>query len=74
ISKSISALGSKMPLVEGYGLIIIKQPDLNVNVMSGITTDQSTAREHVYEWLDVYSPKLFAVNEDMQRFETRFSK
>ncbi|MEG7928074.1 HBL/NHE enterotoxin family protein [Bacillus cereus] len=74
LSKSISALGSKMPLIEGYGLIIIKQPDLNVKDINGITTDQRTAREHVYEWLDVYSPKLFAVNQDMQRFEIRFSK
>ncbi|MFN6593023.1 HBL/NHE enterotoxin family protein [Bacillus sp. TD10] len=74
LSKSISALGSKMPIIEGYGLIILKQPDLNVKEVSGITTDQRTAREHVHEWLDVYNPKLFAVNQDMQRFEIRFTR
>lgn len=63
-----------MPIIEGYGLIILKQPDLNVKEVSGITTDQRTAREHVHEWLDVYNPKLFAVNQDMQRFEIRFTR
>ncbi|PEC22644.1 HBL/NHE enterotoxin family protein [Bacillus cereus] len=73
LSKSISALGSQTPLIEGYGLIILKQANLNVNAIPGITTDQSTAREHVHEWLDVYNPKLFAVNQGMKRFETRFT-
>ncbi|WP_283747522.1 non-hemolytic enterotoxin subunit A [Bacillus cereus] len=74
LSKSISALGSQTPLIEGYGLIILQQPDLNVNAIPGITTDQRTAREHAHEWLDVYNPKLFAVNQGMKRFETRFTK
>ncbi len=51
LSNSIRTLGSQTPLIQGYGLIILKQPDIEVNAIPGITTDQRTARDHVQEWL-----------------------
>ncbi|MEH7593570.1 non-hemolytic enterotoxin subunit A [Bacillus toyonensis] len=73
LSDSIKTLGSQTPLIQGYGLIIVKQPNLEVNAIPGITTDQGTARNHVKEWLDTYNPKLFNVNQDLQDFGTRFT-
>ncbi|CAM4222635.1 HBL/NHE enterotoxin family protein [Bacillus paramycoides] len=73
ISDSIRTLGSQTPLIQGYGLIILKQPDLEVNAIPGITSDQRTARNHVKDWLDKYNPKLFNVNQDLQDFGTRFT-
>ncbi|MFL0491846.1 HBL/NHE enterotoxin family protein [Bacillus sp. 179-I 2A5 NHS] len=73
ISDSIRTLGSQTLLIQGYGLIILKQPDLEVNAIPGITRDQSTARNHVKDWLDKYNPKLFNVNQDLQDFGTRFT-
>ncbi|MBF7156565.1 non-hemolytic enterotoxin subunit A [Bacillus albus] len=72
LSDSIKTLGSQTPLIQGYGLIIVKQPNLEVTAIPGITTDQGTARNHVKEWLDTYNPKLFNVNQDLQDFGTRF--
>ncbi|MBF7150786.1 non-hemolytic enterotoxin subunit A [Bacillus toyonensis] len=73
LSDSIKTLGSQTPLIQGYGLIIVKQPNLEVTAIPGITTDQGTARNHVKEWLDTYNPKLFNVNQDLQDFGTRFT-
>lgn len=73
LSDSIKTLGSQTPLIQGYGLIILKQPNLEVTAIPGITTDQGTARNHVQDWLDTYNPKLFNVNQDMQDFGTRFT-
>lgn len=73
LSNSIKTLGSQTPLLQGYGLIILKQPNLEVNAIHGITNDQRNARNHVQSWLDVYNPKLIDVNLDMQRFGTRFT-
>ncbi|MEN1939236.1 HBL/NHE enterotoxin family protein [Paenibacillus sp. 102] len=73
LSDSLRTLGSQTPLIQGYGLIILKQPDLEVNAIHGITTDQRTARNHVQDWLDTHNPKLFNVNQDMQDFGTRFT-
>ncbi|EJS62365.1 hemolytic enterotoxin [Bacillus cereus] len=73
LSDSIRTLGSQTPLIQGYGLIILKQPNLEVNAIHGITSDQSTARNHVQDWLDKYNPKLFSVNQDLQDFGTRFT-
>ncbi|MEI5948627.1 HBL/NHE enterotoxin family protein [Bacillus albus] len=73
LSNSITKLGSQTPLIQGYGLIILQQPDLDVNTIYGITTDQGTARNHVRDWLDVYNPKLFKVNQDIQSFGIRFT-
>ncbi|WP_144507347.1 HBL/NHE enterotoxin family protein [Bacillus mycoides] len=73
LSDSLRTLGSQTPLIQGYGLIILKQPDLEVNAIPGITTDQRTARNHVKEWLDNYNPKLFKVNLDMRSFGTSFT-
>ncbi|MDZ4533994.1 HBL/NHE enterotoxin family protein [Bacillus cereus] len=73
LSDAIKTLGSQTPLIQGYGLIILKQPNLEVTAIPGITTDQGTARNHVQDWLDKYNPKLFNVNQDMQNFGTRFT-
>ncbi|MGE6540893.1 HBL/NHE enterotoxin family protein [Bacillus luti] len=73
LSDSIKTLGSQTPLIQGYGLIILKQPNLEVTAIPGITTDQGTARNHVQDWLDKYNPKLFNVNQDLQDFGTRFT-
>ncbi|PFC74922.1 hemolytic enterotoxin [Bacillus cereus] len=72
LSDSIKTLGAQTPLIQGYGLIIVKQPNLEVTAIPGITTDQGTARNHVKEWLDTYNPKLFNVNQDLQDFGKRF--
>ncbi|WP_242245315.1 HBL/NHE enterotoxin family protein [Bacillus cereus group sp. BfR-BA-01330] len=72
LSNSITKLGSQTPLIQGYGLIILQQPDLDVNTIYGITTDQGTARNHVRDWLDVYNPNLFKVNQDIKSFGIRF--
>ncbi|OOR24817.1 non-hemolytic enterotoxin subunit A [Bacillus cereus] len=74
LSDSLRTLGAQTPLIQGYGLIILKQPDLEVNAIHGITIDQRTARSHVQDWLDTYNPKLFNVNQDLQDFGTRFSE
>ncbi|PFM54455.1 hemolytic enterotoxin [Bacillus cereus] len=74
LSDSLRTLGAQTPLIQGYGLIILKQPDLQVNAIHGITSDQRTARNHVQDWLDKYNPKLFNVNQDLQDFGTRFSE
>ncbi|PGY06852.1 non-hemolytic enterotoxin subunit A [Bacillus cereus] len=74
LSDSLRTLGAQTPLIQGYGLIILKQPDLEVNAIHGITSDQRTARNHVQDWLDTYNPKLFNVNQDLQDFGTRFSE
>ncbi|PEP74962.1 hemolytic enterotoxin [Bacillus toyonensis] len=73
LSNSITKLGSQTPLIQGYGLIILQQPDLDVNTIYGITTDQATARNHVRDWLDVYNPNLFKVNQDIKSFGIRFT-
>ncbi|EOP18064.1 TPA: HBL/NHE enterotoxin family protein [Bacillus toyonensis] len=73
LSNSITKLGSQTPLIQGYGLIILQQPDLDVNTIYGITTDQGTARNHVRDWLDTYNPKLFKVNQDIQSFGITFT-
>lgn len=73
LSDSIRTLGSQTPLIQGYGLIILKQPNLEVSAIHGITSDQRTARNHVQDWLDKYNPKLFSVNQDLQDFGTRFT-
>ncbi|MEW9576655.1 HBL/NHE enterotoxin family protein [Bacillus toyonensis] len=73
LSNSITKLGSQTPLIQGYGLIILQQTDLDVNTIYGITTDQGTARNHVRDWLDVYNPKLFKVNQDIKSFGIRFT-
>ncbi|MEH7464683.1 HBL/NHE enterotoxin family protein [Bacillus thuringiensis] len=72
LSDSIKTLGSQTPLIQGYGLIILKQQDLEVNAIPGITTDQRIARNHVQDWLDKYNPKLFNVNQNLQDFGTIF--
>ncbi|WP_121640282.1 HBL/NHE enterotoxin family protein [Virgibacillus sp. Bac330] len=64
-SNWIRTLGSQYPLLESYGLVILKQPNLAVNNMSSLTNDQKIARRNVHEWLDEYSPKLIYVNENM---------
>ncbi|MGE6402904.1 HBL/NHE enterotoxin family protein [Bacillus cereus] len=74
LSDSLRTLGAQTPLIQGYGLIILKQPDLEVNAIHGITSDQRTARNHVQDWLDTYNPKLFNVNQDLQDFGARFSE
>ncbi|MFB5589667.1 HBL/NHE enterotoxin family protein [Bacillus cereus] len=74
LSDSIKTLGSQTPLIQGYGLIILKQPNLEVTAIPGITIDQGTARNHVQDWLDTYNPKLFNVNQDMQDFGARFTE
>ncbi|MGG2066041.1 MULTISPECIES: HBL/NHE enterotoxin family protein [unclassified Bacillus (in: firmicutes)] len=73
LSNSIRTLGSQTPLIQGYGLVILKQPDIKVNAMSSLTTDQRIAREHVKEWMDEYNPKLFDLNQEMKGFNTRFT-
>ncbi|WP_020060478.1 non-hemolytic enterotoxin subunit A [Bacillus sp. 123MFChir2] len=73
LSNSITKLGSQTPLIQGYGLIILQQPDLDVNTIYGITTDQGTVRNHVRDCLDVNNHKLSVVNQDIQSFGIRFT-
>lgn len=73
LSNSITTLGSQAPLIQGYGLIILQQPDLDVSTIYGITTDQGTVRNHVRDYLDVNNPKISVVNQDIQSFEIRFT-
>lgn len=73
LSNSITKLGSQTPLIQGYGLIILQQPNLDVSTIYGITTDQDTARKHVRDCLDVNNHKLSVVNQDIQSFGMRFT-
>ncbi|KEK24276.1 non-hemolytic enterotoxin subunit A [Bacillus gaemokensis] len=73
LSNSIRTLGSQTPLIQGYGLVLLKQPDFKVNAMSSLTADQRIARKHVQEWMDEYNPKLFNLNQEMMGFSTRFN-
>lgn len=73
LSNSIRSLGSNTPLIQGYGLVILKQPDFKVNTMSSLTTDQKLARKHVQEWMDEYNPKIFNLNQEMMSFSTMFN-
>ncbi|KFM95248.1 enterotoxin [Bacillus clarus] len=73
LSNSIRSLGSNTPLIQGYGLVILKQPDFKVNAMSSLTTDQKLARKHVQEWMDEYNPKIFNLNQEMMSFSTMFN-
>lgn len=73
LSNSITKLGSQTPLIQGYGLVILQQPDLDVNTIYGITTDQGIVRNHVRDCLDVNNHKLSVVNQDIQSFGIRFT-
>lgn len=73
LSNSITNLGSQTPLIQGYGLIILQQPDLDVSTIYGITTDQGTIRNHVRDCLDINNHKLSVVNQDIQSFGIRFT-
>ncbi|PFE03267.1 enterotoxin [Bacillus cereus] len=73
LSNSIRSLGSNTPLIQGYGLVILKQPDFKVNAMSSLNTDQKIARKHVQDWMDEYNPKIFNLNQEMMSFSTMFN-
>ncbi len=73
LSNSITNLGSQTPLIQGYGLIILQQPDLDVSTIYGITTNQGTIRNHVRDCLDINNHKLSVVNQDIQSFGIRFT-
>ncbi|HDR8072506.1 TPA: HBL/NHE enterotoxin family protein [Bacillus cereus] len=73
VSNSIRLLGLQHPIAQAYGLVILQQPDVKVEVMSSLTTHQKFARENVREWMDEYTPKLIYLNQDMMRFSTRFN-
>ncbi|PHD54549.1 enterotoxin [Bacillus toyonensis] len=73
LSHSIRTLGSQSPLAQAYGLIILQQPTIKGAGMSSLTNHQEFVKNHVREWLDEYNPKLVDLNQDMQRFSTRFN-
>lgn len=73
LSHSIRTLGSQSPLAQAYGLIILQQPTIKGTGMSSLTNHQEFVKNHVREWLDEYNPKLVDLNQDMQRFSTRFN-
>ncbi|AUJ23466.1 MULTISPECIES: HBL/NHE enterotoxin family protein [Virgibacillus] len=70
-SNWIRTLGSQYPLLQAYGLVILKQPDLNVKNMSSLSNNQYIARNNVREWLDEYSSKLIYINENMNGLTQR---
>ncbi|MGM2840810.1 non-hemolytic enterotoxin NHE subunit A [Bacillus cereus group sp. Bce002] len=73
LSNSIRMLGSQSPLIQAYGLVILQQPDIKVNVMSSLTNHQKFAKANVREWIDEYNPKLIDLNQEMMRYSTRFN-
>ncbi|MEH7667965.1 HBL/NHE enterotoxin family protein [Bacillus sp. JJ689] len=73
LSHSIRTLGSQSPLAQAYGLIILQQPTIKGTGISSLTNHQEFVKNHVREWLDEYNPKLVDLNQDMQRFSTRFN-
>ncbi|RFA36577.1 hypothetical protein CAI16_04095 [Virgibacillus dokdonensis] len=70
-SNWIRTLGSQYPLLQAYGLVILKQPDLNVKNMSSLSNNQQIARNNVREWLDEYSSKLIYLNENIMGLAQR---
>ncbi|PEQ47453.1 HBL/NHE enterotoxin family protein [Bacillus cereus] len=73
LKDSMVALGARMPVIEGYGLVLLKQPNIEAPAIHGIAVDQQTARKYVQDWLDIHNPKLFSVNQDMMRFGKKFT-
>lgn len=73
LKNSMLALGARVPVIEGYGLVLLKQANIDAPAIHAITADQQTARNYVENWLDVQNPKLFSVNQDMMRFGKRFT-
>lgn len=70
-SNWIRSLGSQYPLLQSYGLVVLKQPTLDIKNMSSLTNHQQIARENVREWLDEYSPQLIYLNENMNGLSQR---
>ncbi|MES1052704.1 HBL/NHE enterotoxin family protein [Bacillus thuringiensis] len=73
LSHSLRTLGSQSPLAQTYGLILLQQPTIKGTGMSSLGNHQEFVKNHVREWLDEYNPKLVGINQDMQRFSTRFN-
>ncbi|WP_340084686.1 HBL/NHE enterotoxin family protein [Siminovitchia sp. FSL H7-0308] len=70
-SNWIRTLGSQYPLLQSYGLVILKQPNINIKNMSSLNNHQQIARSNVREWLDYYSPKLIYLNESLNSLSQR---
>ncbi|EOO24494.1 hypothetical protein IIU_06716 [Bacillus cereus VD133] len=73
ISNSVRLLGSQAPLIQAYGLIILQQPEISIEAMSGLTNRQKFAKNNVREWLDEYNPKLIDLNQQLMQFSLRFN-
>jgi non-hemolytic enterotoxin A len=73
-SNWIRTLGSQYPLLQSYGLVILKQPTLDIKDMSSLTNHQQIARTNVREWLDEYSPQLIYLNENMNGLSQRVNQ
>ncbi|EJR90578.1 hypothetical protein IKE_05961 [Bacillus cereus VD196] len=73
MSNSIRLLGSQFPLIQAYGLVILQQPEVQVESMSSLTNHQNFSKENVRVWLDEYNPKLMDLNQDIIRFNQRIN-
>ncbi|MGM0865425.1 MAG: HBL/NHE enterotoxin family protein [Bacillota bacterium] len=73
MSNSIRTLGSQIPLIQAYGLVLLQQPEVKVETMTSLTNHQAFAKNNVKEWLDEYNPKLLDLNQEMMRFSSRFN-
>ncbi|QWI72978.1 HBL/NHE enterotoxin family protein (plasmid) [Bacillus mycoides] len=73
VTNSIRMLGSQFPLIQAYGLVILKQPDVKIEAMNSLTNHQKFAKNNVSEWMDEYTPGLIALNQEMMQFSTRFN-
>ncbi|RFA36568.1 hypothetical protein CAI16_04050 [Virgibacillus dokdonensis] len=70
-SNWIRTLGSQYPLLKSYGIVILKQPNLNVEKMNSLNNNQQIARNNVREWLDEYGPKMIEINESLNGLTQR---
>ncbi|MEI5908046.1 HBL/NHE enterotoxin family protein [Bacillus spongiae] len=73
LSNSIRLLGAQTPLIQAYGLVILQQPDVNIEAMPSLTNHQDFAKINAREWIDQYNPKLLDLNEEIMRFSSRYN-
>ncbi|WP_420974213.1 HBL/NHE enterotoxin family protein [Bacillus thuringiensis] len=72
-SNWIKRLGSQIPLIQSYGLMVLTQPDMKIDSKYSLINNQKIARENVQTWLDEYSPRLIEINEGMLSYSSRFN-
>ncbi|MBK5491806.1 HBL/NHE enterotoxin family protein [Bacillus sp. TH13] len=71
-NNSIRVLGVQTPLIQTYGLLILKQPDIQLQT-NNLTLHQQSVKEKARNWLDEYKPKLIDLNQDMRQFSIIFN-